>query len=199
MPFSGSTEKLFYDNAASGWKMAKERGKPVNRNITRRWWQMKPDEVIDELKKLGVEMSRSTLLNYEKWGLIPEPKRGGAGKGKGRTTDYPDDTPAEACAAWALMNGFQKLRREDVKKVRTVALKAIEQHEERPEIEISRHIQNIVIDDLRQEFSQKGFNIDFDDDYDELEIIISQAENIVKYWYWIYKDPKKVKFKDEMY
>jgi hypothetical protein len=49
-------------------------------------------------------MTRRTLLNYEKWALIPLPMRGGGGPG-GRWTDYPEETVAEAYAAWALMSG----------------------------------------------------------------------------------------------
>lgn len=65
---------------------------------------MNPNEVINQLEKLGVEISRATLLRYEKQELIPLPKRGGGGAG-GRWTDYPPDTVAEAYAAWALMHG----------------------------------------------------------------------------------------------
>lgn len=66
---------------------------------------MSPDEVIKQLKeKLGVEISRATLLRYEKQKLIPEPERGGGGAG-GRWTDYPEKTVAETYAAWSLMHG----------------------------------------------------------------------------------------------
>ncbi|SDF87323.1 hypothetical protein [Sporolituus thermophilus] len=56
---------------------------------------MSPDEVIERLKQKGVEISRRTLLRYEEAGLISEPKRGGLGRGRGRTTDYPNDVVAE--------------------------------------------------------------------------------------------------------
>lgn len=65
---------------------------------------MSPDEVVASLKSLGVNITRRTLLNYEKWRLIPEPKRGGGGKG-GRWTNYPEDVLEEAYASWTLLHG----------------------------------------------------------------------------------------------
>jgi hypothetical protein len=62
-----------------------------------------PSEVIEKAKEYGVKISRSTLLNYEKWGLIPPPVRGGAGRGKGRTTNYPDETPGILVTSYVLM------------------------------------------------------------------------------------------------
>ena len=54
---------------------------------------MTPDEVLQELKcKYGVSMSRSTLTRYENKGLIPKPKHGAYGRGKGRFTDYLNST-----------------------------------------------------------------------------------------------------------
>lgn len=71
---------------------------------------MTPDEVINKLKELGVNISKSTLRNYEKWGLIPLAKHGSAGRGKGRTTDYPKETVAEAYASAKLINRHNTLR-----------------------------------------------------------------------------------------
>lgn len=104
MSFFGDAEKLFWDNAADGWDKAKKRAKPKIHNVGIGWLGVKPDEVISKLERIGVKITRRTLLNYEKFGLIPEPKRSGAGKGKGRTTDYPDETPAEAFAAYCLLH-----------------------------------------------------------------------------------------------
>lgn len=65
---------------------------------------MTPDEVINRLAKLKINMTRRTLLNYEFWGLIPEAERGGGGKG-GRWADYPEHTIYYAYASWCLIHG----------------------------------------------------------------------------------------------
>lgn len=66
---------------------------------------MTPDEIIEQLKKMGVEISRPTLSRYEKQELIPKPQRGGLGRGGGRWTDYPENTVEQAYAAWSMMHG----------------------------------------------------------------------------------------------
>lgn len=65
---------------------------------------MSPNEVIDQLSKIGIDISRATLLRYENQELIPKPSRGGGGAG-GRWTDYPDDTVLWAEIAWRLIHG----------------------------------------------------------------------------------------------
>jgi len=65
---------------------------------------MTPDEICRGLDSIDAEVSRRTLLNYEIWGLIPEPKRGGGGR-LGRFTDYPAGTIEEAFTAWSLIHG----------------------------------------------------------------------------------------------
>lgn len=62
---------------------------------------MSPDEVISELKKRGVSISRKTLYNWEQWGLIPS-----AGFRNSRTTEYPDNTFAYAYASHKFLNGI---------------------------------------------------------------------------------------------
>ncbi len=64
-----------------------------------------PDEVIEKLKDIGIEISRPTLSRYEKQKLIPKPERGSLGRAGGRWTDYPENTIEEAYAAWKLMHG----------------------------------------------------------------------------------------------
>ena len=61
---------------------------------------MTPDEVCEALVKIGADVSRRTLLNYEEAGLIPTPIRGSSGRSKGRFTDYPPKTIEETFAAW---------------------------------------------------------------------------------------------------
>lgn len=67
---------------------------------------MTPDEVLTSLEaKYGITISRRTLLRYESLELIPIPTRGGLGRGKGRTTDYPLETVEKAHAAYLTLNG----------------------------------------------------------------------------------------------
>lgn len=64
-----------------------------------------PDEVIEKLNNaFNISISRPTLLRYEKLGLIPGPERGGTGR-RGRYTNYPEETVAEAYASWCLLHG----------------------------------------------------------------------------------------------
>jgi hypothetical protein len=101
MPFL-SAKELFWSNVEAGWKMAKARAKLRHRNIGKGWLIVKPDDVVAVLEKRGIKVTRRTLLNYEKWNLVPKAIRGSAGKGRGRTTDYPDETPAEFYASLLL-------------------------------------------------------------------------------------------------
>lgn len=64
---------------------------------------MTPDEACNALTSIGADVSRRTLLNYEKANLIPIPERGGGRKG--RYTNYPNGTIEEAFAAWSLLHG----------------------------------------------------------------------------------------------
>ncbi|MBP2650767.1 MAG: hypothetical protein H6Q74_1592 [Firmicutes bacterium] len=61
---------------------------------------MSPDEVLRQIKNMGINISRSTLLRFEKAKVIPEPKRGANGRGAGRFSDYPEDTPKHFFASW---------------------------------------------------------------------------------------------------
>ena len=72
---------------------------------------MTPDELVAMTEKIGdyegipFKMTRPTILRYEKTKLIPEPKRGGHGRGVGRWTDYPAGTVEQIYAAWCLIHG----------------------------------------------------------------------------------------------
>jgi hypothetical protein len=103
---------------------------------------MTPDEVVNTLKKMGVEITRRTLLNYENWGLIPKPKRGGLGRGKGRTTYYPDETPAEAYAAWRSIKNKQV---DDLRAIRDKA-KEIENDPEKLQLILDNFFESADID-----------------------------------------------------
>lgn len=65
---------------------------------------MNPEEFIVEVNSQGIKVTRSTLLNYEKWGLISTPERGGGGTG-GFWTNYPFTTIFEFVAGWKLLHG----------------------------------------------------------------------------------------------
>lgn len=111
MPFFDFSGSIFWDAVTSNKLMAKNRTKPkIHRIGISRWLKMKPDEIIEKLKKLDIEISRQTLLNYEKWELIPLPKRGGAGKGKGRWTEYPEHALPEFIASWSMLHGNYRLK-----------------------------------------------------------------------------------------
>lgn len=101
-----AAEKMFSEAVMDAKRLIKH--KPCNRIpprvIEKRCIDMTPNEVIEILKEHGINISRRTLLNYENWGLIPQSKRGGLGQGKGRTTDYPDITPAEAYASYKILH-----------------------------------------------------------------------------------------------
>lgn len=66
---------------------------------------MNPDQVIEGLKLKGVNITRRTLLRYETAKLIPEPVRGGKGRGRGRVTEYPVDTVERAHLVYRLLHG----------------------------------------------------------------------------------------------
>lgn len=61
---------------------------------------MTPDEVLKIVDKMGICASRSSLLRFEKAGLVPQPKRGAGGRGVGRFSDYPEDAPLHFFASW---------------------------------------------------------------------------------------------------
>jgi hypothetical protein len=63
-----------------------------------------PDEFIEKLEALGISLTRRTLLNYERGGLIRPAKRGGGGTG-GFWTEYPLNVVDEVYAAWMLLHG----------------------------------------------------------------------------------------------
>ena len=106
-------------DSLDNWDMAKCHTKPKHRGILR---IVKPEIVLRELNKMGVEISHRTLQRYAEDGLIPKPETKAAGRGKGKITDYPDETPGEAFASWLLMKGNLRRRKEEVKMIREAAL-----------------------------------------------------------------------------
>ncbi|NSW83147.1 MAG: hypothetical protein HPY90_07710 [Syntrophothermus sp.] len=86
----------FWDSVHKGKQLSKRHCKPHRRAVYR---IMSPDEVIRKVAELGgPTVSRATLTNWERWGLLPQARRGSYGRGKGRWTDYPDGAEFEAYA-----------------------------------------------------------------------------------------------------
>ena len=94
-------------------------------------------EILGELDSKGVKITSRTLLKYEKDSLIPEPKRGGLGYGKGKVTEYPDQSVVEAYAAFQLLNGVVRTTPKMLKEIREYALA----FENNPTIEPPRDIE----------------------------------------------------------
>lgn len=72
---------------------------------------MSPGDLIRELARRGVQVSRRTVQAWTRAGLLPTPETGSLGRARGRFTDYPPDTPAHALAAWWLLSGRAGLGR----------------------------------------------------------------------------------------
>lgn len=69
--------------------------------------QVTPDEVVEALRKRGIEKHRKTLLRWEKQEIIPQAKRGSYGQGGGKWADYPDHTVDEALTAELLQDVYR--------------------------------------------------------------------------------------------
>lgn len=87
---------------------------------------LSPDEVLGATQALGVKLSRRTLQQWTKDGLVPEPVTGSLGRGRGRFTDYPSDAPAHAAAAWWLLSGRSGYGRLTIPAVREWRSKALD-------------------------------------------------------------------------
>lgn len=60
-------------------------------------------EVLNILESLDVKISAETLRRWTKAGLVSEPLRGSRGRGKGRYSDYSQETVNDAFAAYHLL------------------------------------------------------------------------------------------------
>jgi len=97
-------EKLFQDNNEYAKRMSKRSGKPKIKGIGRNE-AVKAEEVLQRLNNLGVKIkSERTLQRWAKEGLIPKPDRKSAGRGKGKITEYHEDTPARGFASWSIIH-----------------------------------------------------------------------------------------------
>lgn len=68
------------------------------------------EEVLEALRRCGVELPASTLRWWASAGLVTPPERYTVPGRPGRYADWPDGTPGEAAAAWALLRGRTALR-----------------------------------------------------------------------------------------
>lgn len=66
---------------------------------------MKPDKVVLLANGIGANISRSTLLRYEKQGLISTPLRENQGGAGNRIVLYATGTVEEAFASYSLLHG----------------------------------------------------------------------------------------------
>ena len=76
------------------------------------------DDILQEMKKLGAEISYPTLNRYVKAGLVTEPDNVNMGRGKGKISQYPTHALFETWAAWELLNGGFRVSKSDIKQAR---------------------------------------------------------------------------------
>jgi hypothetical protein len=63
--------------------------------------------VLEKLLSIGLNTTERTLQRYAKQGLIEKPKTKSAGRGYGKTTDWPEDTPQQFYASWTMRNALK--------------------------------------------------------------------------------------------
>lgn len=78
------------------------------------------DDILQEMKKMGVEISYPTLNRYVNAGLVTKPVNVNSGRGKGQISQYPTRALFEAYAAWNLLNGPVKISKDDIKMAREI-------------------------------------------------------------------------------
>lgn len=115
MPISLHRENTWFNTVLSA-AYQKRRVKNIEIYLGEGVCLMSPDEVVENLKGLGATISRKTLYNWERGGLIPT-----ATFRNSKTTDYPDHVIAEAFAVFCLKRGVFRMRDADVKRVRDLA------------------------------------------------------------------------------
>jgi hypothetical protein len=99
---------LHEDNCRYNIMLSRSRAKVKRKSHNWRLFAgMNPKEVISALQALGLSTTDRTLRQYVKDGLIDPPVTKGAGQGKGKIADYPQDTPAQFFASWWLRNNLK--------------------------------------------------------------------------------------------
>lgn len=85
---------------------------------------MKGEQILAQVRKMGVVTTLRTLQRYEVAGLMPQAERGWGEGGFGRYAIYDRMAAAEFYASYSLVHRYLwKVRFEDVQAVRSVALK----------------------------------------------------------------------------
>lgn len=90
----------------------------------RRLKAMTAIDVQSTLEKVGISIPSPTLRYWASQGLIPSPTTIQNPKGRGRIGDWPEDTPGEAAAVWAIRNmgtGHVRATTEGIKEARAAA------------------------------------------------------------------------------
>ena len=105
---------------------------------------MSPTEFVNKLKDKRIEVTTRTLLNYETNGLIPKPERHGEGRGRGKSTDYPDGALYEFMTSYQLINGAEhRINQKLVKQFREKALELKQKTDWTPEKLLKEYSENI--------------------------------------------------------
>ncbi|MEL7564983.1 MAG: hypothetical protein AAGU27_08865 [Dehalobacterium sp.] len=138
---------------------------------------MTPDEVLEKLKKIGVEITPATLHNYVKWELIDAPLTKSMGRVKGRITKYDDDAFAKIYAAYRLMNEDYKLTKDHVREVTSNALSIIYDIGNNRLKEIIKQSNEIVREEYESESIFHG---------DKYLALISPVDKFVFLWIFYY-------------
>ena len=86
--------------------------------FTKEWFGVTKDEGLKALKGLGAKVAYSTWDRYVLDGLVEKPtKTENRGRGKGKTVYYYKRSLFEAYAAWQLLNGSIRMRKEFLQKL----------------------------------------------------------------------------------
>lgn len=185
MYLTQTAEQLFNDNVNYGRFNCKAAAMPKLRGVIR---LVTPKIVMKKLKELGITTTNTTLWRYVKDGLIPEPDTKGAGQGRGKDTDYPEDTPQQFTASYLLRHNkdpyLGKHNKEQTRKAREAALRAMSESE-RKNVEVEKLIRNILVREVKEVPEELRGRA------------LSRMEDAAVFWYYIYKEPERFISKDE--
>ena len=110
-----TAEQLFNDNVRYAKALIKRR--PAGTAGRWRWELVNPAGVIEKLKEHGVDITVRTLQRWVNDGLVPEPKRGNYGRGRGSWADYPAETIIDALTV-SILKEVYRLRHDEISRAR---------------------------------------------------------------------------------